>query len=86
VPPIAKRKKAGEALVLSDLGFQAHVFDHDDVLCLLRAAVEREGSQTAFAKHHGLERTQLNETLKGKRAVSISQAKALRLRKVYIAE
>jgi hypothetical protein len=83
---MVKRNKPSEALDSSGLGFPAHVFDHDDVVYLLRAAVEREGSQAAFARRHGLERTQLNEVLNGKRSVSTAQAKALQLRKVYIAE
>jgi hypothetical protein len=50
---------------------------------LLRAAVEREGSQVTYARRHGLERSQLNQILAGKRPVSASVVKALGLQKVY---
>jgi len=41
------------------------VLNNDDVLDLLRAAVKREGSQTAFAQHHGINRSYLNMVLRG---------------------
>jgi DNA-binding transcriptional regulator YdaS (Cro superfamily) len=50
------------------------VFDEHDVARLLRAAVEREGGQSAFAKHHGVDRAYLNMILNGKRPVSDSIA------------
>jgi transcriptional regulator with XRE-family HTH domain len=81
---VAKRDKSSAALFPSDLGFHAHVFDEDDVVHLLRAAVEREGGQSAFAKRHGIDRAYVNMILNGKRSVGDSVAKALRLRKVYI--
>jgi hypothetical protein len=34
----------------------ALVFDEHDIVRLLRAAIEREGGQSAFAKHHGVDR------------------------------
>jgi hypothetical protein len=46
--------KSGAVMVATDLGFHALVFDERDVARLLRAAVEREGGQSAFAKHHGV--------------------------------
>jgi DNA-binding phage protein len=55
-------------------------------LLLLRAAIEREGNISAFAKRHGLERTNLTNMLNRKRAVSGSIAKALGLRQVYAPE
>ena len=82
---MAKRDKS-TVLVASNLGRHALVFDEADVVRLLRAAVEREGGQSAFAKHHGLDRVLINMILKGKRPVSGSVAKALGLRKVYVAE
>jgi hypothetical protein len=51
------------------LGSVEFVFDDDDVLDLLRTAIEHEGSQIAFAKHHGINRTYLNMVLSGKRPV-----------------
>jgi len=62
------------------------VFDEDDIVHLLRAVVEREGSQTAFAKRHGVDRVLVNMILNSKRPVSGGIAKALGLPKVYVAE
>jgi DNA-binding transcriptional regulator YdaS (Cro superfamily) len=42
----------------------------DEVAQLLRAAVEREGNQGAFARRFGIERTGLNMMLNGKRPVT----------------
>jgi hypothetical protein len=50
----AKRKKSNAVLTASNLGHYALVFDEDDVVRLMSAAVEREGGQTAFAKQHGI--------------------------------
>jgi DNA-binding transcriptional regulator YdaS (Cro superfamily) len=52
----------------------------------MRAAVEREGNQTAFARRYGVERSGLNMILKGKRPVTNAVVKALGLRKVYAPE
>jgi hypothetical protein len=62
------------------------VLNNDDVLDLLRAAVKSEGSQTAFAKHHGLNRSHLNMVLHGKRPMGHAVADALGLRIVYMAK
>ena len=62
-----------------NLGFHALVFSNDDVVRLLRAAVKRERGQTAFAKHHSVNRAHLNMILNGKRP-----AGAIGLHKVYI--
>ncbi|MFZ0236093.1 MAG: hypothetical protein WBG18_26410 [Xanthobacteraceae bacterium] len=70
----------------SHLDRRVFVLDEKDVVRLLRAAVEREGGQTAFAKHHGIDRSRLNRILNGKLPVYDPIAKALRLRKVYVAE
>jgi transcriptional regulator with XRE-family HTH domain len=53
---------------------------------LLKAAVKREGSQSAFAKRYGVNRTELNSILNDRRRISASVAKALGLRRVYVAE
>jgi hypothetical protein len=60
------------------------VFDDDDVVNLLRTAIEREGSQSAFAKHHRINRTYLNMVLSGKRPVGDAIAGTLGLHKVYV--
>ena len=46
---MAMRNKSGAVLAATDLGFHALVFDEHDVVRLLRAAVEQEGGQSAFA-------------------------------------
>src|SRR6516164_6523551 len=65
-------------------GDHLRVLDDDDVVHLLRAAVEREGSQAAFAKRYGLDRVSMNSMLNGKRRVSATVLKAFGLRKVYV--
>jgi hypothetical protein len=67
-------------------GTNTLVFDDDDVVHLLRAAIEREGSQIGFAKRYGVNRAYLNMVLSGKRPVGSSVVKALGLRKVYVVE
>jgi hypothetical protein len=57
--------------------------DDKDVLLLLKAAIEQDGSISAFAKRHGQQRTSLNNMLNGKRPVSASLVKALGLQKAY---
>jgi len=79
------RQSKSLTAVSSNLGFDAHVFDKDDVIRLLAAAVQSEGGQTAFAKHHGINRVYLNMIFNRKRPVSDSIAGAVGLRKVYIA-
>ena len=68
--------KGGDLLVLND----------DEVFDLLKAAVEREGSQAAFAKRFEVNRSELSSILNGRRRISASLARALGLRKVYVAE
>ncbi len=64
------------------------VLNDHEVLRLLRTAVEREGSQSAFAKHYRLQRTELNAILNGRKPVTASFAKAvgLRIQRIYVAE
>ena len=74
------------AIVRSDgLGRSVLAFD-DEILSLLRAAIEREGGQVAFARHHGVNRTYLNMVLSGKRSIGHSGAEALGLRRLYVIE
>ena len=73
------------ALALSSgLGSTALVFDDNDVVDLLRIAIEREGGQSAFARHSGVNRTYLNRVLSGKEPVYDTIAEALGLRRAYI--
>ncbi len=69
-----------------ELGSQVLAFDDYEVVQLLRAAIAREGSQTAYARRHGLERTNINMILNGKRPMSGAVMKALGLRKLYVPE
>ena len=82
---IVPTRKADSAawLASSNLGSHALIFDDDEVVRLLRAAVEREGSQVGFARRHDLDRVYLNMVLNRKRPVGEKVAKALGLRKVY---
>jgi len=70
------------------LGSHALVFNDDEIRVLLKAAIEREGSQFAFARHHGVNRTHINMVLKGKKSPGPAVAHALGLRqvKVYVAD
>jgi hypothetical protein len=67
----------------SSIGTYTLTFNRGEVLQLLKNAVERAGSQLAYAKHHGVDRAQLNQILKGKKSVGPSFLKALGLRNVY---
>jgi DNA-binding phage protein len=78
VVDLARETKLGSQVLLA--------FDDHEVVQLLRAAIAREESQTAYARRHGLERTSLNMILRGKRPVSDAVMKALGLRKVYVPE
>jgi DNA-binding phage protein len=73
-------------LKIPSLGSHLLVLNDGEVIELLRAAVEREGNQTAFARRYGIERTRLNQILKGKKGVTRGILKALGLRKVYAPE
>jgi hypothetical protein len=81
--PITLKKEIAELLASGNVGNRALILDDKDVIRLLRAAIEREGSISAFARRHGFERSQLNYMLIGKRSVSGPLVKTLGLRKVY---
>ena len=61
------------------------VFEEDDLVGLLRDAVEREGGQTAFAKRYTVDRSRVNGILSRQLRSSEAIAKALGLRRAYIA-
>jgi DNA-binding phage protein len=81
-----RRKDSAELARETNLGSHLLVFNDDEVIQLLRAAVEREGNQGAFARRFGIERTGLNMMVNGKRPVTTAVVKALGLRKVYTPE
>jgi hypothetical protein len=68
----------------SSWGSLEFVLDDDDVVRLLRAAIEREGGQVSFAKHHRVNRTYLNMVLNKRRPVGDTVAEALGLHRVYM--
>jgi hypothetical protein len=80
------RKKNTELLSESDLGRYARIFENGDIIRLLRAAIEQEGSVTAFATRHSLPRTSVSNVLNGRRPASSTLVKALGLRKVYVVD
>ena len=80
---ITLKAEIAALLESSNIGFHTLILDDLGVVQLLKAAIEREGSISAFAKRHGLERSYLSSVLNGRRPVSSPLAKALGLRKVY---
>ena len=60
------------------------IFDDKDAIQLLKAAVARAGSQWAFAKSHGINRTHLSQMLSGKKPLSKSVMKCIDLQQVYV--
>jgi DNA-binding phage protein len=81
--PITLTGEITEILASDKVGSLGLILDDKDVVFLLKAAVEQEGSISAFAKRHGLERTNLSNILSGKRPVSSSLVKVLGLQNVY---
>jgi hypothetical protein len=73
---VGLKPKADDLLVLND----------DDVADLVRAAVKRAGSQSAFAKRYQIDRTDLCAFLNGRRGMSASLAKAFGLRRLWVVE
>ena len=65
------------------MGTRSIIFDDQETIELLRAAIYRLGSQDAFAKVHGIDRTHLNQILSRKKSVNTAVMEALHLRKVY---
>jgi plasmid maintenance system antidote protein VapI len=63
-----------------------HLLDENDVLRLLHEVVDRAGSQSAWARRSGVDRTQLNNVLRGKRRLSPTIIQALKLKKVVAYE
>ena len=82
--PITLKREVAEFLANNNAGSHAFILDDKGVVLLLRAIIKREGSISAFAKRHGLERSQLNNMLNGKRPLSRPLVKALGLRMVFV--
>jgi hypothetical protein len=82
-PPITLKAEVSALLRQGNLGSRMLVLDDKEVVLLLKAAIEREGSISTFAKRHGIERSYLSSLLNGKRPVSGPLVRALGLRRVY---
>ena len=82
--PITLKREVAKFLANNNVGSHAFILDDKDVVVLLGAIIIREGSISAFAKRHGLERSQLNNMLNGKRPLSRPLVRALGLRRVYV--
>ena len=81
--PVTLKAEISALLAQRDLGSRMLVLDDKDIVLLLKAAIEQEGSISAFAKRHGIQRSYLSHVLNGKRPVSGPLVEALGLRKVY---
>jgi len=79
-------RKQEKSRLARKTGHLAVVFEEDDLAFLLSAAVEREGGQTAFAKRYKVDRTRVNRILSRQLRASEAIAKALGLRRAYIAD
>jgi len=75
--------KSKRTITLAKFGRPGVIFEEEDVVQLLRVAVEKDGSQAAWARRHGIERTNVNAMLSGKKPVSKPVANALGLRRTY---
>jgi hypothetical protein len=82
--PITLKAEIAALLASGNVGSLALVLDENDIVLLLKAAIQREGSISAFARRHGVERTYLNNVLNGKRPVSSSLVKGLGLQRAYV--
>jgi hypothetical protein len=80
---ITLKKEIAGLLTSRNVGNGALILEDKDVLLLLRAAIKHEGSISAFARRHRLERSHVTNMLNGKRPVSGLLVKAMGLRKVY---
>ena|SRR5215469_4706871 len=82
---ITRKGKLAALVASGDVGSYELVLNDQDVVLLLRAAIELEGNQATFAKRHGVERTHLNAILNGRRLPGGSNRimNVLGLRRVY---
>jgi hypothetical protein len=62
------------------------LLDENGVLRLLHEVVDRAGGQSAWARRSGIDRTQLNQVLRGRRRLSPTIVQALKLKKVVAYE
>jgi len=79
MPRVVKQK----SMLACQTGRLAVVFEEDDLIRLLRAAVDRAGGQAAFAKRYKVDRSRVNRILS--RQLRASEA-IVGLRRAYIAD
>jgi hypothetical protein len=75
-----KRKSTAS---IAGFGHPGLIFDEEDVIRLLRVEIEKDGTQSAWARRHRIERSSLNAMLSGRIPVSKTVAEAVGLRRTY---
>jgi len=78
--------KSKTAPSITGFGRRGVIFEEEDVIRLLRASIERDGSQTAWARRRSTDRANVNAMLSGRIPVSKPVADALGLRRTYTAK
>ena len=78
--------KSKRADIISEFGRRGVIFEEEDVLRLLRVAIKKDGSQSAWARRRSIERANVNAMLSGRIPVSKIVADALGLRRTYTAK
>jgi hypothetical protein len=78
--------KSKRAAIISEFGRRGVIFEEEDVLRLLRVAIKKDGSQSAWARRHNIERASVNAMLSGRIPISKTVADALGLRRAYTAK
>lgn len=71
---------------LAKFGRPGLVLREEDVIRLLRVAIEEDGSQAAWARRRRIERANVNAMLSGRIPISKTVANALGLRRTYTAK
>ena len=75
--------KSKRSASVDKFGRPSIILDEEDVIRLLRVAVERDGSQAAWARRHSTDRPNVNAMLSGRIPVSKIVADALGLRRTF---
>ena len=68
---------------INEFGRSGVIFEEEDVIRLLRVEIDKDGSQSAWARRRGLERACVNAMLARRIPVSKSVANALGLRRTF---
>ena len=78
--------KSKRTITPAKFGRPGVIFEEEDVVQLLRAAVAKDGSQAAWARRRRIERPSVNAMLSGRIPVSKTVANAIGLRRTYTAK